>query len=175
MKWLISCCISTAFDNVNHKILLSKLINHQIVTYCFRRYLTNGTQSVKRRENISTKQFAFFWCSTRIYIKPNPVHNIALLFNTPVTHFLHSDSINKINEFKIRSQETLKQAKAYSHINDLKINSNRIQCFFICSPQTIAKIPMDATIEERERDCVCVCECENEGNSTGGKMGRERS
>ena len=50
---LVLLDLSKAFDSINHKILLNKLIKYNIDTFWFSSYLDNRTQSVKAGSHIS--------------------------------------------------------------------------------------------------------------------------
>ena len=154
---LTLCDLSKAFDSVNHKILLKKLIDHHIDTFWFEDYLSYRTQSVRIGKTISSKLNVPFGVPQGSILGPilflifvndmkNVTTNCLLVQYADDSQFIHTGTTNNLQELIRSAENTMKEAKHYFDSNGLMINTKKTQCIFIGSRQNISKIPEETKI-----------------------------
>ncbi len=63
------------------------------------------------------------------------------------TQFLHTGTVNNLENLIVKTEETLIKANHYFLRNGLMINPNKTQCIFIGNRQLLSRIPKKTTIK----------------------------
>ncbi len=63
------------------------------------------------------------------------------------TQFLHTGTVNNVENLNVKTEETLTKANHYFLKNGLIINPNKAQCIFIGNRQLLSHIPDNTTIK----------------------------
>ncbi len=79
------------------------------------------------------------------------------------TQFLHTDSIDNIDDLVRIGEETLAEAKKYFQINGLMLNSAKAQCMFAGSRGLSSQIPGDTCIRFDDSNIVPAYSVKNLG------------
>ncbi len=154
---LTLCDLSKAFDSVNHDILMSKLNKLRIDKFWFSNYLYKRSQSVRIKNCFSDKSEILYGVPQgsvlgpilfSIYVNDLSQHisGCLIIQYADDTQFLHTGSINNIDDLVRRAEETLAEAKKYFQINGLMLNSAKTQCMFVGSRGLTSQIPGDTCI-----------------------------
>ena len=160
---LTLCDLSKAFDSVNHELLLSKLKSVKVDPFWFVSYLSGRTQSVKMDNTISSKREVSFGVPQGSILGPilflifvNDMTQIAtgcsLVQYADDSQFIHTGTVDRIDELIKDAELTLRNAKKYFDKNGLLVNASKTQVIFIGSRQNISKVPENIKIRFDESD-----------------------
>ena len=155
---LTLCDLSKAFDSVHHELLLRKLIYVKVDPFWFNSYLSGRTQSVKIDNTISSKRDVSFGVPQGSILGPvlflifvNDMAQIAtkcsLVQYADDSQFIHTGTVDRIDELIMDAELTLRNAKEYFDKNGLLVNASKTQIIFIGSRQNISKIPENIKIQ----------------------------
>ena len=153
---LTFCDLSKAFDTVNHKILLHKCSLLNIDCFWFDNYLNNRSMSVRLENNVSKKKIIDYGVPQGsilgpilfgIYVNDLQTHiDCFFVQYADDTQFLHSGTIENLNEVIKDTEYTLAKCRDYYLQNGLMFNSSKTQCIFIGNRQLLSNIPPNTTI-----------------------------
>ena len=141
-----SIFFSKTFDSVNHDLSLNKLAQLNIDSTWFASYLHNRTHSVKIDKIMSKAQSNFYGVPQgsilgpilfNIFINDIPKINSLPEITTSTTIYaddvqlLFSGTPNNLKQLKIYAETSLKTMKEWYSENGLKINSTKLNSFFL--------------------------------------------
>ena len=151
---LVLLDMSKAFDSVNHNILLHKLNSLNINSRWFESYLSNRTQSVKIKREISQPMrinygvpqgsilgpqlFLIFVNDIRQNLPPN---NAKLIMYADDLQVAITGKPSEIYTIKTRIETILENIKQWYDLNGLQVNAGKTHCLAIGSVQNLNKIP----------------------------------
>ena len=152
------CDLSKAFDSVSHDILIKKFSNLNIDSYWFHSYLGGRTQSVRLGNYMSEKCNIAYGVPQGSVLGPILfliyVNDLSLTTTDCLviqyaddTQFIHTGTIENIQDLIKKSETTLSKIKEYFHLNGLMLNTSKTQCMFVGSRFHIAQIPRDTCIQ----------------------------
>ncbi len=155
---LTLCDLSKAFDSVNHNTLTKKLLKVSVDTFWFKNYLNERTQSVRVNNTISSKLIVNYGVPQGSILGPIlfnifvndmaiEIDDCTLVQYADDTQFLHSNTINELDNLVKNTEETLRKARQYFLKNGLMMNASKTQCIFIGTRQILSKIPNDIQIQ----------------------------
>ncbi len=115
---LTLCDLSKAFDSVNHDILMSKLNKLRIDNFWFNNYLYKRSQSVRIKNCFSDKSEILYGVPQGSVLRPilfsiyvndlsQHISGCLIIQYADDTQFLHTGSINSIDDLVRRGEETL--------------------------------------------------------------------
>ena len=78
---------------------------------------------------------------------PERLGNCLLVQYADDTQFLHTGTLEKLNNLISNAEYTLSKAREYFLRNGLMLNTNKTQCIFIGTRQLISKLPENITIK----------------------------
>ena len=154
---LTLCDLSKAFDSVSHDILLRKCSNLNIDCFWFKSYLGNRTQVVKLKNFMSTKITVKYGVPQGSILAPllftiyvndmaKYINNCTLVRYADDTQFLHSGSLENLENIIRDTEATLTKAQEYFLRNGLMLNPTKTQCIFFGSKQLLSHVPNDITV-----------------------------
>ncbi len=79
------------------------------------------------------------------------------------TQFVHTGSIDNLDDLIYRSEETLKLAKTYFNNNGLMLNTKKTQCMFIGTRGLLSKIPPNTHLKMNGNEIVPCSSLKNLG------------
>ncbi len=79
------------------------------------------------------------------------------------TQFVHTGTVNNIQDLLKRSEDSLSKVKEYFHLNGLILNTNKAQCIFIGTRGQIIQIPSDTSVKADGANIVTSTSVKNLG------------
>ncbi len=158
---LTLCDLSKAFDSVSHNILLEKSLNTTVDKFWFDNYLSGRSHAVRVNDTVSTKTDVMYGVPQgsisdpilfNIYVNDlsSNFNNCTLVQYAGDTQFLHTGTLESLNNLISNAEHALKAARTYFLKNGLKLNAKKTQCIFLGTRQIIPKIPENTTLKFHE-------------------------
>ncbi len=152
------CDLSKAFDSINHKMLLKKLITLKIDSFWFDSYLHRRTQAVRIGKHTSQTMEVSYGVPQGSVLGPilflifvndlsQCISDCFIIQYADDTQFIHTGSIDRLQDLIHRGEETMLRAKYYFNSNGLLLNTNKTQCMFVGSRGLISQIPSNTTLQ----------------------------